>query len=169
MARSCPKCGDRVPANAWIDGKKRNLGNRKYCLECSPFGSHNTAQLERIPDRLDQTCIDCGKKYERSGRRCSMCYFRRRKSKVTKRIDGIVGTACWTCGYSKTRHNLCFHHVNPKTKLFGLTTRETMLKWERVLSEMKKCVLVCHNCHGEIHCGLISENKVRRMWKSKWA
>lgn len=167
--RACKKCGKHVPLMAWIEGKKRNLQTRRYCLDCSPFGKHNTAQLEKIPDRLEQRCVDCGKKYKRNGVRCPVCYFHRRRKRVVKRIDEIVGIACWICGYDKTRRNLCFHHLDPKTKLFGLTTRETMLKWERVFAEMKKCVLVCANCHGEIHDDLISELSVQKVWKEKWA
>ena len=41
----CKKCQDTFPNWVTIDGKPRNLGSRKYCLECSPFGSHNTKNL----------------------------------------------------------------------------------------------------------------------------
>ena len=33
-----------------VDGVKKNLQRRKYCLECSPFGHHNTVSLEKYPD-----------------------------------------------------------------------------------------------------------------------
>lgn len=166
--KACKKCGKHIPANVWIDGKKRNLQKRRYCFDCSPFGRHNTSQLEKIPDRLNQKCVDCGKKYKRNGIRCPLCYFQKRKKEVIQRIDDIVGLECWLCGYNKTRRNLCFHHMNEQTKLFQLTTRETMLKWERVLAEMKKCILVCANCHGEIHEGIIVERRVLKVWKQRW-
>jgi hypothetical protein len=44
-----------------------------------------------------------------------------------------------------------------------------MLKWERVFTEMQKCVVSCHNCHGEIHQDLISKSVVEEIWKTKWA
>lgn len=43
-----------------------------------------------------------------------------------------------------------------------------MLKWDRVFEEMKKCVFVCANCHGEIHAGLVNEQYVISIWKSYW-
>lgn len=41
----CEKCGGYFPFLVEINGKKRNLKNRKYCLVCSPFGLHNTKNL----------------------------------------------------------------------------------------------------------------------------
>lgn len=40
--------------------------------------------------------------------------------------------------------------------------------WSRVLEELKKCILVCANCHGEIHTGLTDNNFVINLYKTKW-
>lgn len=170
MAKGCVKCGNSIPKAIWVDGKKRNLQRRKYCLTCSPFGSHNTSKLEERAKNGSKVknCPDCGKKHDQKGRRCFACYFRHKSQLRADKVYAVTGEACWFCGYNKTRHNLCFHHVNPKTKNFQLSTRELILRWDRVLTEMKKCVLACHNCHGEIHCGLIADKKVQRVWKSRW-
>mgnify|MGYP006433691181 CR=1 FL=1 len=58
---TCKKCNQKYPCWVEIDGKQRNLGTRKFCLDCSPFGSHNTRDLT-IPkkdkkQRLGQTNI----------------------------------------------------------------------------------------------------------------
>ena len=42
----CVKCGKLFKIKMKIDGKMRWLHTRKYCLECSPFGSRNTRTLE---------------------------------------------------------------------------------------------------------------------------
>jgi hypothetical protein len=47
---TCQKCGDKFPFRVLIDGKQRNLKSRKYCLQCSPFGNHNTKNLHNIPE-----------------------------------------------------------------------------------------------------------------------
>ena len=45
--KNCAKCNiNTIPNWIVIDGKNRNLKNRKYCFECSPFGKHNTISLE---------------------------------------------------------------------------------------------------------------------------
>ena len=40
--RDCRKCGERIPYLIKIDGKTKNLGNRKFCLKCSPYRGHNS-------------------------------------------------------------------------------------------------------------------------------
>lgn len=42
--KTCKKCGELFPLLVEIDGNVKNLGGRKFCLKCSPFGSHNTSQ-----------------------------------------------------------------------------------------------------------------------------
>jgi hypothetical protein len=41
----CKKCQSEFSPIAIIDGKRRSLYKRTFCLICSPFGSHNTTQL----------------------------------------------------------------------------------------------------------------------------
>ena len=80
-----------------------------------------------------------------------------------KKVQDIVGCKCWFCGYDKTWNNISFHHVNPADKVMPLTTRElTGHSWEKIYAEMQKCILCCHNCHGEIHAGLIEEAEVEK-------
>ena len=48
---------------------------------------------------------------------------------------------------------LHFHHVDEATKKFSISSNVTR-NWEDTLNELRKCVLVCSNCHMEIHDGL---------------
>src|SRR5438105_2918049 len=43
----CKKCKTEFKINQWINGKRYNLGKRKYCLNCSPFKKHNTRDLTK--------------------------------------------------------------------------------------------------------------------------
>src|SRR5690349_12942093 len=43
--RVCQRCGDPMPNWVVVDGKQRNIHNRRFCLNCSPFGKHNTLDL----------------------------------------------------------------------------------------------------------------------------
>lgn len=43
---SCAKCQDLIPPTAVVEGKRRSLNRRKYCLSCSPFGLRNTRKLD---------------------------------------------------------------------------------------------------------------------------
>lgn len=42
------------------------------------------------------------------------------------------------------------HHENPKEKDFKLGSGNTM-SWKEYKKEALKCILVCSNCHKEIH------------------
>jgi hypothetical protein len=43
--KQCLKCGNNLPNIITINGKKHNISNRKFCLDCSPFKAHNTTNL----------------------------------------------------------------------------------------------------------------------------
>lgn len=62
----------------------------------------------------------------------------------------MLGGKCSICGYNKCVDALEFHHKNPKEKEFKLGSGNTM-SWEEYKNELKKCILVCSNCHKEIH------------------
>jgi|APFre7841882793_1041355.scaffolds.fasta_scaffold29243_1 hypothetical protein len=165
----CEKCGKKFKITIIIDGKKRNLCSRLYCLECSPWGMHNNKNFEKCA-KLDsngkriyaeRTCPSCGKKHCHRGHYCHLCNFNKRSKTIGERVKSLVGNECWVCGYNKTKKNLCFHHVDPSKKSFGLDMRSIQkTNWENVLEEMKKCILVCHNCHGEIHYDILTEKEV---------
>ena len=59
------------------------------------------------------------------------------------------------CGYSKDKTALDFHHIDESTKEFGLSDRGMTRSWEKIKAEVAKCILVCANCHREIHSGSI--------------
>jgi len=172
MSRICKNvnCNNYVPTFFISEsGKKHNCQRRKYCLECSPFGKHNTRQLENNYNRKIKKCPICGLKHNQKCNTCMACYFQKKQKRRTQEVIDIVGHSCWFCGYNKTWKNLCFHHIYPEDKMFGLSTRELVgTKWEKVIKEIKKCILVCHNCHGEIHNNFYSDEKIKKIWQTKW-
>lgn len=87
---------------------------------------------------------------------CKVCHSRYTKNLYTgKKIRAVefLGGKCLCCGYNKCMASLDFHHVDSSEKQAeGSNMRHW--SWERILGELKKCVLVCRNCHGEIHAGV---------------
>ena len=47
-----------------------------------------------------------------------------------------------------------FHHLNPDEKDFGIGTKGYTRSIEINKQEVDKCILVCANCHREIHAGI---------------
>lgn len=148
--RKCRKCGSYIPLTETIDGKVRNLQTRKFCLKCSPFGSHNTK-----PDDPSRKSKKHYNKYsewteeDRFRNKAQQYYYRQKR---IKDAIAIKGGKCKICGYDKCSRALSFHHKNPKDKLFSIDTRSILShKWEKVLQEIEKCELLCMNCHMEEH------------------
>ena len=63
-----------------------------------------------------------------------------------------MGGSCVLCNYSTCPAALHFHHLNPYEKDFDISSKTN---WSDIVIELGKCVLVCSNCHAEIHYGLI--------------
>jgi len=172
MSKICKKCNKEFPKWIVVDGKERNLQSRKFCFDCSPWGKHNTKKLDipKFKTKVIKNCQVCNRiHYHPKSNTCQACIFQKKKKDKQKKVYDIVGRECWLCGYDRCLKALCFHHIDPKTKEFILTVREMVgFKWERVQKEMKKCMLVCTNCHNEIHDSLISNEKCFQLYQDKW-
>lgn len=85
-------------------------------------------------------------------------YFKMAVSKRRKKIKEMLieykGGKCMTCGYNKYSDALDLHHKDESTKKFGLSVKGLTRSWERSKKEADKCILVCANCHREIHGGI---------------
>lgn len=82
-------------------------------------------------------------------------YTKARRLKDRLAIKKEYGGCCSKCGYSKCLAALQFHHIDPKNKKFGITAalRGSRNKFSRdeIMEEVKKCILLCANCHFELH------------------
>lgn len=73
------------------------------------------------------------------------------------KLKAYKGGKCIVCGYNKSIRALQFHHLDPTQKDFGISG--TTKSFEKLKPELDKCVLLCANCHGEVHEGLLDINK----------
>ena len=90
--------------------------------------------------------------------RCKEKFFVNRKRKALKlQAVEYKGGGCALCGYAKCVDALTFHHVAEKD--FGIAYKGYTRSWDKVRMELDKCVLVCGNCHSEIHAGLATIGK----------
>lgn len=63
-----------------------------------------------------------------------------------------MGGCCQICGYKKSVFSLDFHHLDPKQKELNFGKRENSRNyWPIIVNELKKCILLCKNCHAEVH------------------
>lgn len=64
------------------------------------------------------------------------------------------GGKCKLCGYDRCIEALEFHHIDPSKKDFSISSRGHARSWKRVKEELDKCIMLCANCHREIHTKL---------------
>jgi hypothetical protein len=142
MDRNCKKCGTYIPTVVKIDGKRRNLQNRVFCLQCSPFGSHNTRDITTPrQERL---------KRKGAGGANSLAVMKYRR-RLKFRLMEYKGSICQMCGYDKPIPRAYgFHHRDPAEKEFEIA-RSLCKSFETLRKEVDKCDLLCCRCHAEVH------------------
>jgi transposase len=120
----------------WL--KKFDLGTKRIprCTRCG-----ETDPSKFTPGRYS----DCKK----CRNRLQIARFQRYKKKAVAHKGG----SCEICGYNRCMAALDFHHKDPAKKD---PNWRLMRNWtfERIKDELEKCLLVCRNCHAEIHYGV---------------
>jgi hypothetical protein len=108
-------------------------------------------------------CIVCGAVLQ--GRQTLFCSttcknrhhqsYKAQKSRgLTRKLELLqsAGGSCVLCGYNKNLAALTFHHVDSDEKSFKLDMRSlSNRKMEAIRVELEKCIVVCQNCHAELH------------------
>lgn len=80
----------------------------------------------------------------------------KRRKQIRQMSLDYKGGKCQICGYNKCIRALDFHHRDPEKKDFGLSAKGYTRSWDSVKTELDKCVLLCSNCHREVHEGISS-------------
>jgi hypothetical protein len=72
----------------------------------------------------------------------------------------IMGGKCVICGYDKNPACFDFHHIDPTLKDHEPKQVLRCRDHEIIMAELAKCVLVCKNCHADIHHPLPQEAEI---------
>ena len=91
------------------------------------------------------------KRTEEEKKAYSVKAVQKRRLKIKELSLEYKGGKCERCGYNKCKNALEFHHIDPKEKDFGIGDKGYTRSWEKIKIELDKCILVCANCHREIH------------------
>lgn len=78
----------------------------------------------------------------------------KRRKKLREMARMYKGGKCMICGYNRCLGALDFHHLDPSKKEFGVSMKGLTKSWEKIKKELDKCVLICANCHRELHAGI---------------
>lgn len=156
--KKCVCCNNDIPSQMVIEGKTRNLQNRTKCLVCLPFGQ-SPYRKKTIEEKRSYDAEKARRWYYRKKEELGKDPIKIKREQNKTKILNLVNTQCQFCGYNSCFRNLSFHHLSDKD--FKLSSREFQFSMKKLIPELKKCVVACHNCHGEIHEGLIDEKIVK--------
>lgn len=133
----------------------------RYWLAKHGLKTKHKAFGASTPKYLCKECGAEGKDLFAAGkpRVCKKCLSEKSTGDYRRRRSDMVeykGGKCVICGYNRTKSALHMHHVDPDEK-------DPRWNWirnrslENLKEELDKCVLVCANCHAEIHDGMHDE------------
>lgn len=143
----------------------------KLCTKCNTLKLANDYFVRnKAKGRLHAQCKACYKNHRRSYhaghyvkyrqnylKRASARNLINRKKLRVKMLSYLQNKTCTICGFSDIRA-LEFDHINPNLKSFSIARAlSDGCSWERILIEIKKCRIVCANCH-----------KIRTAGQFKW-
>jgi len=79
------------------------------------------------------------------------------RKRTKARIVDSMGGKCAICGYKKHHEVLELHHMDPSKKKFSFgSIRANPKSWSTIVEELRKCVLLCSNCHKEVEAGYVN-------------
>lgn len=95
-------------------------------------------------------------------------YVKQNRINTKQAIIEVMGGSCVCCGYNKCEQALELHHLNPNEKDFTFS-KNLNKSWESLMEELPKTVLLCANCHREVHNGLIDNSTLKTTFNEEKA
>lgn len=84
-------------------------------------------------------------------------YSKRQKQKKRDYVNKFKVNGCSICNFNDI-DCLVFHHKDPSTKLYDIAELvDHCSSYEKIDIELKKCIVICRNCHAKIYAGGISD------------
>lgn len=129
----------------------------KQCTACGELKEETQFyKCNRWPDGLQKQCKDCHKTVNKKHYSANKDAYMSRSTAQRKEItewwkEYKRDLTCQVCGESRW-WCLDFHHTDPTTKDMAVSAMVSNIKnKETILEEIAKCVVVCRNCHADIH------------------
>lgn len=100
--------------------------------------------------KTPQHLLEYQKQYRKSNRDLISKKSKLKRQRRLLEAITLLGGRCEHCG--GVFDSICydFHHIDPKTKIFTISEHMD-IGIEKFLIEVRKCQLLCANCHRLIH------------------
>jgi hypothetical protein len=147
---SCIECG-YSRALAALEFHHREASTKAFAI--AKFGGSN-ARLMAEAVKCDLLCANCHRKRHAVAADYvdpAAALIRRR---LKQRAVSALGGRCGGCDDVYQLSVFEFHHRDGGTKDFGISEDGRIRQWDEIAAELAKCVLLCANCHREVHAGV---------------
>lgn len=148
LGGKCIACGDNNIAHL-------SFHHHNDDKEYNPCGLLQTARWTTIESEIMKCILMCHNCH-RESHVASILTNRRRNKKIL--LEAISKFECEKCGYNKCYNALDFHHIDKSNKEFSLSnfTLDKCISnvgdvTQIILDELDKCIVICSNCHRDIH------------------
>jgi len=134
MKKTCPHCKQEKNFSDFTKDKTKTHGYYPLCKIC-----------KREVARLRYSTADVGNRRIKD------------KLRAQQRSTLIATKKSVGCQICKESESVCLdlHHLNPNEKDFGIAHYRNA-SIDKITDEMKKCIVLCANCHRKVHASLIT-------------
>lgn len=130
--RQCAKCGQVKEREDFPKATDAHDGVFPYCREC--VKANNAANYQKNKAKISA-----------------------RRTALKQEFIDMLGGKCSRCGYNEFVAGLDFHHLSDKdNEMANLITKAATGNGKQrdlLLAEVRKCTLLCANCHRARHAG----------------
>jgi len=140
----CEDCGYDASAAA-LEFHHRDPKTKEFTL-----GNFNGSweKLNAEAEKCDLLCANCHRRRHN--------YVGSADAQVKKaRAIAQMGGVCGGCSGIVPSSLFEFHHWDPREKEFGISRDGLSRPWDAIAAELLKCVMLCANCHREVHAGVL--------------
>ena len=140
MIKICTKCKQEKEYKNYYKDKRNKDGLTSWCKQCIIKSS--SIWHKNNPDKAYKSSYN----YRINNKDKSTIATLSCKRTRLDMYKDILGSVCMHCG-TKDKRVLQFHHINPINKDGNIRAMSP----ELALKELKKCMLLCANCHMLAH------------------
>lgn len=123
----------------------------RRCSRCGRF-KDATTYARKANGGLIGLCPQCKRKTGKEHYRANKVKYKERsiaqRKMLKKRLDDLKACPCTDCGKQYPPYVMDFDHCDPALKIAAVSSMlRRRVNWEKILAEIKKCEIVCSNCH----------------------
>jgi hypothetical protein len=147
---ACTECG-YARSLAALEFHHRDATTKDFSI--AKFGG-STVKLMAEAAKCDLVCANCHRKRHASVAEHVDPTAATIRRSLKQRAVSSLGGLCEGCDRVHPLSIFEFHHRDGGSKDFGISEDGRIRPWDEIEAELAKCVLMCANCHREVHAGV---------------